>query len=190
MISAPISSTAIRHIKHILADCHTFQIVAKSGQFIHYLQRFRIDFSYSSSVEGSIDISILSIDITNACTEVVVVYKRNTFQLHTRSIQLSQIIGTTYSYIYFIFILNHTLTKVTQLGVVLSLVNITDEIRILIGCIKGKSCVISSPTTLIQNINTRLRQCHLRPAVIQRIVIVVTTRCQRGTQSKHAEHTE
>ena len=58
------------------------------------------------------------------------------FQLHTRSIQLSQIIGTTYSYIYFIFILNHTLTKVTQLGVVLSLVNITDEIRILIGCIK------------------------------------------------------
>ena len=95
VISAPISSTTIRNIKHVLTDCHTFQIVAKSGQFIHYLQRCRIDFSHCSSAEGSIDISIFSIDITNACTEVVVAYERNTFQLHTRSIQLSQIIGTT-----------------------------------------------------------------------------------------------
>ena len=190
MISTPISSTAIRHIKHILADCHTFQVVAKSGQFIHYLQRFRIDFSHSSSVEGSIDISIFSIDITNACAEVVVSNKRNTFQLHTCGIQFGQIIGTTYSYIYFIFILNHALTKVTQLGIVLGLVDITDKIRILIGCIKGKSCIVRPLRAFVQNIDTRLRQCHLRPAVIQRIVIVVTTRCQRDTQSKHAEHTE
>ena len=185
-----VSSTTIRNIKHVLTDCHTFQIVTKSGQFIHYLQRCRIDFSHCSSPKGSIDIPILSIYIANTSTEVVVAYERNTFQLHTCSIQLGQIIRAINGYIYFIFILNHALTKVTQLGIVLGLVDITDKIRILIGCIKGKSCIVGPLRAFVQNIDTRLRQCHLRPVIIQRIIVVVTTRYQRGTQSKHAEHTE
>ena len=188
----PVGSdrVGIGHIQLPVLDGHALQIGAQAGQLAFHLQGIGIDLGHHAAIEGSVNVAVLGCQVTDAGGQVGIVHKRDTRLLHAGGVQLGQIVGTIHGDIDSIVVLQHILARIAQRSAaVLQLINVRNEIGIAVGCIEGKGGVVITHRALVQDINPLAGQSHRRTAIVPRLIIVIiTTRCKRCTQSQHAQH--